>query len=71
MMDERPQAIAWPQLMRLGMLHLGLVPDVFWSLSPAELMFLAGGGQGSNVFSRSSLDELMAQYPDGETDGGD
>lgn len=70
-MDERPQSVAWPQLMRLGMLQLGLAPEVFWALTPAELMFLAGAGQGQTMFSRDRLDELMAQYPDGDVNGAD
>ncbi len=57
--------VAWPALMDLGMRRLGLAPDAFWALTPAELMFLAGADAASPaVLSRSGLDELMAAYPD-------
>ena len=34
--------IAWPGLMRLGLVQLRLAPEVFWDLTPAELMLMAG-----------------------------
>ena len=36
--------IAWGGLMRLGMVELRLSPEVFWGLTPAELMLIAGVG---------------------------
>jgi uncharacterized phage protein (TIGR02216 family) len=57
--------IAWPRLMRLGLVELGLAPDVFWSLTPAELMLLAGmDGSGAGAMNRSAFETLMARYPD-------
>jgi uncharacterized phage protein (TIGR02216 family) len=56
--------IAWARLMRLGMLRLGLAPEVFWSLTPAELMLLAGIGERA-ALTRAGLDELLARFPDG------
>ena len=56
--------IAWTRLMRLGMGRLGLAPDVFWSLTPAELMLLAGAGAESEALTRAGLDELVARFPD-------
>ncbi|MEO0914335.1 MAG: phage tail assembly chaperone [Pseudomonadota bacterium] len=56
--------VAWPALMDLGLRQLGLAPDVFWDLTPAELMFLAGVEDGRGALTRSGLDALMEQYPD-------
>lgn len=57
--------IAWPRLMRLGLVELGLAPDVFWSLTPAELMLMAGLDRtGGGAMSRSAFETLMARYPD-------
>lgn len=56
--------IAWPQLMRLGLVELSLPPGVFWDLTPAELMLMAGGGSGQDSLSRAGLAELVAKFPD-------
>ncbi|MGR3501003.1 rcc01693 family protein [Pseudaestuariivita sp.] len=53
----------WPQLMQAGMRGLGLTPDVFWQLTPAELRLLLGEPQ-SPPMGRSRLDALMAAFPD-------
>jgi uncharacterized phage protein (TIGR02216 family) len=57
--------VAWRSLMRLGLVELGLAPEVFWSLTPAELMFLAGldASEGA-MLTRAGLDGLMARFPD-------
>lgn len=72
---ERP-AFDWPGLMRAGIRHLGLSPDVFWGLSPVELMLMLGLESGPTAMARSRLEELARAYPDtrdrvkreGETD---
>jgi uncharacterized phage protein (TIGR02216 family) len=56
--------IAWPRLMRLGLVRLGLTPEVFWNLTPAELMLMAGGGTGREALTRAGLSELVARFPD-------
>jgi len=58
--------IAWPELMRLGLTRLGLAPDVFWKLTPVELMLMAGGGDGGSreALTRSGLEDLVARFPD-------
>lgn len=56
--------IAWPRLMRLGLVHLRLAPEVFWSLTPAELMLLAGAGEPGAALTREGLDALLARFPD-------
>ncbi len=56
--------IAWPGLMRLGLVQLRLAPEVFWSLTPAELMLIAGYGEGRAALTRAGLADLAARYPD-------
>ena len=57
--------IAWGGLMRLGMVELRLTPEVFWELTPAELMLLAGIGPGRAAMTRTGLEALLARFPDG------
>jgi uncharacterized phage protein (TIGR02216 family) len=54
----------WPGLMRLGMQGLGLAPEAFWRLTPAELRLMSGAG-GSTPLGRARLDELLRAFPDG------
>lgn len=56
--------ISWAGLMRLGLLRLGLTPEVFWSLTPAELMFLAGEHEAPRSMSRAAFTDLAARFPD-------
>lgn len=56
--------VAWPKLMRLGMVRLGLAPDVFWDLTPAELFLLAGVDGAPEALKRAGLDALLARFPD-------
>ena len=69
--------IAWAGLMRLGLVRLGLPPAVFWELTPAELMLMAGLSGGRPALTRAGLARLQARFPDkpcaggsGVTDGG-
>ncbi len=63
--------IAWPALMRLGMVRLGLAPAVFWDLTPAELFLLAGLEPGEGAMTRAGLEALVARFPDApKGDGG-
>lgn len=55
----------WHGLLRAGVLALGLKPDEFWSLTPAELRLLLGEGQGERPMARARLDELLEAFPDG------
>jgi uncharacterized phage protein (TIGR02216 family) len=59
----------WPALMRAGMQGLGLRPVEFWDLTPAELRVMLGADTGGPVMGRDRLDELMAAFPDRESDG--
>lgn len=56
-------------MLRAGVRGLGLRPDEFWALTPAELHLLLGGG--SAPLGRSGLDALMAAYPDKRGDQDD
>ncbi|MFK7762758.1 MAG: rcc01693 family protein [Roseobacter sp.] len=56
--------IDWPALMRAGMQGLGLEPNVFWSLTPAELQVMLGDPAQSGPLLSGGLEALMAAYPD-------
>jgi uncharacterized phage protein (TIGR02216 family) len=56
--------IAWPALMRVGLVELRLTPEAFWALTPAELMLMAGVGAGPAPLTRAGLAELAARFPD-------
>lgn len=53
----------WAALMRAGV-DLGLRPREFWALTPAELAFLLGEGDGAVSLSRARLEEMAAAFPD-------
>lgn len=54
----------WPVLMRAGLRGLGLRPDEFWDLTPAELRLMLGEAPGARPMGRDRLSELMAAFPD-------
>ena len=54
----------WPGLMRVGMAGLGLRPEQFWRLTPAELALLLGDPSALRPMGRSRLDDLRSQWPD-------
>lgn len=56
----------WPALMAVGLRGLGLKPAEFWALTPAELAFLLGHGDGRLPMDRAGLDALSARFPDVE-----
>lgn len=65
--------IDWAGLMRAGLQGLGLVPDVFWRLSPIELRIMLGADNAQPPLTRARLAELAAAFPDagkGEGYGG-
>ena len=63
--------IDWPGLMRAGMGRLGLVPDVFWRLSPMELRIMLGADAALPPLTRARLEELAAAFPDLAKGAGD
>lgn len=54
----------WPALMRAGIGGLGLRPEAFWALTPAELALMLGAGRGQIRLNRKGLEALMQAYPD-------
>ncbi|MFC3569414.1 phage tail assembly chaperone [Paracoccus simplex] len=60
----------WPGLLRmaLGPVRLGglgLTPEQFWVLTPAELALMLGIEPGrGGAMTRDRLAELVARYPD-------
>jgi uncharacterized phage protein (TIGR02216 family) len=50
--------------MRLGLRRLGLAPEVFWALTPAELLLLAGEDAAPGPITRAAFEELAARFPD-------
>lgn len=60
--------IAWAKLMRLGLGRMGLAPAVFWDLTPAEFMMMAGIDETPGAMTRQGLDALVARFPDRQED---
>ncbi|MCA8881883.1 MAG: phage tail assembly chaperone [Rhodobacteraceae bacterium] len=54
----------WPGLLRVGIRSLGLKPDEFWRLTPAELFIMLGADQAPKRLSRMRLEELIRAFPD-------
>ncbi|MCF3974793.1 phage tail assembly chaperone [Paracoccus sp. EGI L200073] len=50
--------------MRAGLHGLGLRPDQFWTLTPAELALMLGIEGESPAMTRGRLAELAARFPD-------
>jgi uncharacterized phage protein (TIGR02216 family) len=63
--------IAWARLMQVGLGRMGLTPAVFWDLTPAEFMLMAGIGEAGGAMGRDGLDALLARFPDGKAQGSD
>ena len=53
----------WAAMMRAGISGLGLSPEAFWRLSPAELLLMLGE-TGPAPMQRSAFDALAARFPD-------
>ena len=58
----------WAALLRAGIKGLGLTPNVFWSLTPAELQMMLGAQGGEAPMLKQGLEALMAAYPDKRED---
>ena len=64
------EALAWDELMRLGLGTLGLPSDVFWAMTPVEFQRALEGagvlapGAGAGWMGRGALNALMARFPD-------
>jgi uncharacterized phage protein (TIGR02216 family) len=57
-------AFDWPALMRAGLQGLGLTPEAFWRLTPADLLMMLGDGPGATPMGRARLEALVARFPD-------
>ena len=69
-MSAAAPRLDWPGLMRAGLCGLGLHPDAFWRLTPAELALMLGVGTRPAPLGRAGLEALLARFPDTEvTDG--
>lgn len=64
MSDPKMQGLDWAALLRAGLQGLGLKPDEFWVLTPAELQLMLGDQDAQAPLLSSGLDALMATYPD-------
>ena len=58
------KGINWPVLMRAGLNGLGMTPDAFWGLTPAELQLMIGPSHAQVPLLNDGLAQLMAAYPD-------
>jgi uncharacterized phage protein (TIGR02216 family) len=56
--------IDWAGLMRLGLVELRLAPEVFWALTPGELLLIAGFAPARVPLTRAGLEALLARFPD-------
>ena len=54
----------WPGLMKAGMRGLGLKPQEFWALTPAELWLLLGPEATEMPMGQTRLAELSRRFPD-------
>lgn len=61
------QRVDWHGLMRAGIQGLGLYPDQFWSLTPAELAMMLGVDPGSAPMTRAGLEALVRAWPDSKS----
>ncbi len=64
MSGARGPGLDWPAMLRAGICGLGLGPDEFWRLTPAELLLMLGTGGGPAPLGRRRLEELLAAFPD-------
>ena len=51
-------------MMRAGLKGLGLTPEEFWALTPAELQLMLGTTAAQAPLLSDGLAALMAAYPD-------
>lgn len=61
--------ISWEDLMRFGLCDLRLSPEVFWELTPVELMMMAGQNRAKDAsLGRGGFEALMKRFPDMKAD---
>lgn len=62
-------AFDWAALMRAAFHKLGMDPERFWRLTPAELVMLLGQNTGTPAMTQDGLAALMAAFPDEKEEG--
>jgi uncharacterized phage protein (TIGR02216 family) len=64
-------AFPWAEAMRLGFGVMRLSSREFWGLTPRELAaaLTPGGPSRATAPDRQRLGDLMARFPDGESNG--
>ena len=63
-MSKPSKRFDWPALMRVAFAQMGLKPDAFWRLTPAEFLMMLGPESGAAPMRRDALEELLARFPD-------
>ncbi len=69
-MSDDPVGFDWPALMRSAYQGLGLSPETFWGMTPAEFLILLGPENGAAPLRRDALDALLARFPDKRDEDG-
>ncbi|EBA16160.1 hypothetical protein RSK20926_20580 [Roseobacter sp. SK209-2-6] len=54
----------WQGMLHLGVGRLGLRPEAFWKLTPAEFFLMLGPNQSMGPMQRDTLKRLMESFPD-------
>lgn len=58
----------WSAMTRVAIGDMGLKPNEFWALTPAEFLIMSGIGSGPQPMGRAGLMELLARFPDTPTE---
>ncbi|WP_298836381.1 rcc01693 family protein [uncultured Roseobacter sp.] len=64
------KGLDWPALIRAGIRGLGLRPEEFWQLTPAEFQLMLGEPGQSGPLLSGGLQALMDAWPDEEKKDG-
>lgn len=54
----------WPAMLQVALRDMGLKPNEFWGLTPAEFLTMSGLGNRGYAMGRSDFSALMARFPD-------
>lgn len=54
----------WAEMLRFGVVQLGLSPGQFWRLSLVEWRWLTASAAADGPLSRAEFDRLRALHPD-------
>ena len=59
------KGLDWPGMMRAGLRGLGLRPEQFWALTPAELALMLGVEPRAKAMTQARLEELVVRFGEG------